>query len=106
LVVFPQFLVLDMLVAVLLLYVGQFVLVASGLLLEVGQFLGQSVYLGFELLAVSFELLAVSFELLVVSFELLVVSGRGVGFGVNLSPELDVGVFDGGDFESKAIDFV
>lgn len=63
---------------------GQFVLVACGLLLEVGQFLGQSADLSFELLAVSFEL--------------LIVSGRGVGFGVNLSPELDVGVFDGGDF--------
>jgi hypothetical protein len=59
--------------------------VASGLLLEMGQFLVQSVYL---------------------SFELLVVSGRGMGFGLNLSSELDVGVFDGGDFESKAIDFV
>ena len=67
-------------------------LVACGLLLELSQFLSQSVDLGFELL--------------VVSFELLVVSGRGMGFGVNLSSELDVGVFDGGDFESKAIDLV
>lgn len=59
--------------------------VACGVLLEVGQFLGQSVDLGFEL---------------------LVVSRSGVGSGVNLSSELDVEVFDGGDFESKAIDFV
>jgi hypothetical protein len=52
-------------------------LVASGLLLQMSQFLVHRVDLGFEL---------------------LVVSGRGMGFGVNLSSELDVGVFDGGDF--------
>jgi hypothetical protein len=52
-------------------------LVASGLLLELDEFLVQSVDLGFEL---------------------LVVSGRGMGFGVNLSSELDVGVLNGGDF--------